>query len=120
LTVSDYIHLNPLQAGLIDTDPPDLSAYAWSSCRYYLLPPSERPSWLVVDRVQDCLHIAKDDRKGRKAYAAYLAERAAWLKQERSKKSFRAYWNSFTRGWCAGSESFQKRMLDLLKCYEPN
>jgi REP element-mobilizing transposase RayT len=115
LEVSNYIHLNPLEARLIESDPPDLSTYPWSSCRYYHLPPSKRPDWLVVDRVLESLHITRDDYRGRRAYAAYQAERAAWLVLERSKKSFRKHWNAFTRGWYLGSDSFQQRMLDLMK-----
>ena len=114
LSVADYIHLNPLEAGILKGDSPDLSAYTWSSCKYYMKPPRQRPPWLVVDRVLNAVRIPSDNLRGRQAYAAYQKERAAWLLMERAKKSFPKYWRSFWRGWMYGSEHFRDRMLDLL------
>ena len=50
LTVSEYPHLNPARAGLLDKQNPRLSTYGWSSYPYYLKPPGKRPSWLCVWR----------------------------------------------------------------------
>jgi REP element-mobilizing transposase RayT len=50
--MADYIHLNPLRAGLIG-DADRLESYLWSSYGWCLKPPSKRPAWLKVARVLD-------------------------------------------------------------------
>jgi len=49
-TVCDYVHLNPVRAGLLKSELP-LETFAWSSYGYYLQAPEERPGWLRVDRL---------------------------------------------------------------------
>ena len=49
-TVCDYVHLNPVRAGLIPPDEP-LERYFWSSYPAYLQPPASRPPWLRCDRL---------------------------------------------------------------------
>jgi len=46
--VGSYIHLNPLRAGLLNAEKPELKNYVWSSYSEYLKPPSKRIGWLVV------------------------------------------------------------------------
>src|SRR5580704_6069998 len=47
-TVCDYVHLNPVRAGLLRRAQP-LQAYRWSSWPEYLKPPRKRQPWLRVD-----------------------------------------------------------------------
>ena len=49
-TVGDYVHLNPVRAGLL---PPEaaLESFRWSSYGAYLRPPGQRPGCLRVDRL---------------------------------------------------------------------
>jgi hypothetical protein len=42
-----YIHLNPVEAGLVR----EPESYAWSSHRFYLRP-NEAPQWLRIDQVK--------------------------------------------------------------------
>jgi len=48
--VCDYVHLNPVRAGLIAPEQP-LETYRWSSYPLYLQEPGKRPRWLRVDRL---------------------------------------------------------------------
>ena len=49
-TVCDYVHLNPVRAHLLASAAP-LQSYRWSSYGCYLKAPTQRPSWLRVDRL---------------------------------------------------------------------
>ena len=71
LQVSNYIHLNPMRAGLVQRGKA-LHSYRWSSFPFYLLPGSKRMEWLCVSRVLGELGGRQDDRKGRLAYAEYI------------------------------------------------
>ena len=44
----DYVHLNPVRAGLLSPEQP-LQSYRWSSYPLYLLLPESRPAWLRTD-----------------------------------------------------------------------
>jgi hypothetical protein len=46
----DYIHLNPVRAGLVKAGK-DLATYRWSSYPWYLKARSQRPVWLEVEKV---------------------------------------------------------------------
>jgi len=62
-TACDYVHLNPVRAGLVAADQP-LSAYEWSSYPVYLRP-ARRPAWLRVDRLLGEHGIQEDTADGR-------------------------------------------------------
>ena len=49
-SVCDYVHLNPVRAGLLTPEQP-LEAYPWSSYGLYLREAAPRPAWLRVDRL---------------------------------------------------------------------
>src|SRR3989440_8178667 len=49
-TVCDYVHLNPVRAGLLKPDE-RLLAYPWSSLGYCLAAQQHRPKWIRVDRL---------------------------------------------------------------------
>ena len=62
-TACDYVHLNPVRAGLVQVDAP-LSAYPWSSFPLYVSV-RRRPPWLRVDRLLGEHGIQEDSAKGR-------------------------------------------------------
>src|SRR5438876_7051716 len=66
-TVCDYVHLNPVRAGLLKADVP-LESFRWSSYPDYLRPGSQRPSWLRVDRLLGEKGILKDSEAGRNQF----------------------------------------------------
>jgi hypothetical protein len=49
-TACDYVHLNPVRAGLLKAEE-RLLAYPWSSFGYYLAAPEHRPHWIRVERL---------------------------------------------------------------------
>jgi putative transposase len=63
--VSRYVHLNPVDAGLVPT--PDL--WPWSSARFYI-GDSPAPDWLVVDEILAMFSPAAP----RESYRAFLNE----------------------------------------------
>ena len=63
-TVCEYVHLNPVRAKLLPPEAP-LESYRWSSYPEYLKRPSQRMSWLRVDRVRGKHGIPKDSPPGR-------------------------------------------------------
>src|SRR5437016_4325067 len=75
-TVCDYVHLNPVRAGLLKADEP-LESFRWSSYPDYLRPDRQRPSWLRVDRLLGEKGIPKDSEAGRKQFALQMERRRA-------------------------------------------
>ena len=109
-TVSTYIHLNPARAGLILWDTEKFSDYKWSSYPLYLKRQADRPQWLIIDRVLGDIGIEKDDRSGRKEYAAYLERRISDFHSESKYKELEKEWKSIRRGWYLGSNEFRDQL----------
>jgi hypothetical protein len=67
-TLIDYIHLNPVRAGLVDGSERDILSYPWSSVATgYAKPPSKRPKWLAVLEGLE-LFGERDEVRGRRRY----------------------------------------------------
>lgn len=64
----DYVHLNPVRAGLLTPDQP-LQTYRWSSYPLYLLAPERQPAWLRTDRLLGEWGIPTDSAAGRQQFA---------------------------------------------------
>ena len=108
-TACDYVHLNPVRAGLVG--PEDrLLAYPWSSLVWYLSAPEHRPAWIRVDRLLGEHGIQQDSAAGRQEFEAHLERR----RREEDEAALRV----FRRGWCLGSEEF-KCSLAAPKAPEP-
>jgi REP-associated tyrosine transposase len=101
-SVCDYVHLNPVRAGLIPAEQP-LQAYLWSSYPLYLLDPSRRPSWLRVDRLFGEWGIPKDSPVGREQFAAHLEARRRAENEDGTDP---------LRGWYVGGEEFRQELLE--------
>ena len=65
--VCDYVHLNPVRAGLLG-EGKSLADYAWSSLPEYLKPAKRRVGWLRVDRLFGELGIRRDNSQGRREF----------------------------------------------------
>lgn len=113
LQVSSYIHLNPIRVGLVRADRP-LRSYRWSSFPLYLISASKREGWLWVDRVLGELGGHQDDRKGRRAYEAYIEGLAKRIYDKKELKGFNEEWKLIRKGWYLGGEDFRDRLLDML------
>ena len=108
VTLSDYIHLNPVRAGLVRLDG-RLFDYGWSSYPCYAAR-SGRPAWFEPGQVLGELGL-EDSAAGRRSYAERMRQRAteeAQPEREREREALR-------QGWCLGGASFRERMLDLIE-----
>ena len=98
--VCDYVHLNPVRAGLVASGQP-LESYRWSSYPLYLEGVPQRPRWLRVDRLLGEWGIPRDSPAGREEFAGRMeARRRAEGSGEYE-----------PRGWCLGSEEFRQELL---------
>ena len=102
-TVCDYVHLNPLRAGLLEPAQP-LEKFRWSSYPFYVGRPGQRPPWLRVDRLLGEWRIAKDSAAGRRVFAAGL--------EHRRSEDTRGEFKRVERGWCLGEEEFRRDLLE--------
>ena len=101
-TVCDYVHLNPVRAGLLQPGQP-LQAFPWSSYGGYLRPPGRRVPWLRVVPLLGEMGIAADNVAGRREFARRMeAARRAEVTGEYPK---------IRRGWCYGEEAFRRELL---------
>ena len=105
-TVCDYVHLNPVRAGLLPPEEP-LGAYPWSSLHWYRASPEHRPSWVRVDRLLGEHGILHDTVAGRADFQRRMEDR-------RLEETNEDVLGEIRRGWCYGSESFRQQMLERI------
>ncbi|MDB4673548.1 transposase [Verrucomicrobiales bacterium] len=117
-TLLDYIHLNPVRAGLIrfsaDTEP-DLLSFRWSSLPLYAGAASKRPPYLAVRDAFAAFRL-KDGSIGRRKFVARLTDRAMSEKRKKcglAEIEGQGLQSTLRRGWCYGSPGFKERMLSL-------
>lgn len=107
VTLSDYIHLNPVRAGMVG--PADrLFDYAWSSYPHFVQR-RRRPAWLAVETVLGELSL-RDDGAGRLAYARGMRNRALAAALPEAALAIK----ELRQQWCLGGASFREGMLRLL------
>jgi len=106
-TACDYVHLNPVRAGLLKAED-RLLAYPWSSFAFYLAAPEHRPRWVRVDRLLGGHGIEEDTPAGRQDFERRMEAR-------RLEETDPAALEVFRRGWCLGSEKFREQMLESME-----
>jgi putative transposase len=102
-TACDYVHLNPVRAGLLQSEE-RLLAYPWSSLGYYLAAPEHRPQWMRVDRLLGEHGLQQDTAAARQEFERRMEARRLEKSDEESLKALR-------RGWCLGSAEFKEQKL---------
>lgn len=107
--LSDYIHLNPVRAGIVGLSD-RLFDYAWSSYPAYAVRRG-RPDWLTTDAVLGELGFA-DSAPGRRGYAKRMRQRAVAELAGENESTERA---QLRRGWCLGGEAFREKMLQMME-----
>lgn len=105
-TVCDYVHLNPVRAGLLN-DAAALEDYAWSSFPMYLKARPARPEWLRVDRLLGEHRVPKDSAAGREEFRVQM--------EARRREGNEAEWKAVRRGWALGSEAFRRELLEAME-----
>ena len=108
LTVSDYIHMNPVRVGRVKTLE-QLLEDSWSSARWLAGKGKGRPTWLRWERVYGELGMKEWGDGERGEYVKYLEQRVAVAKKEGDR------WQTVRRGWCLGGEEFKKKMRKKLE-----
>ena len=119
--ILDYIHLNPVRAGLV-TGGNDMESYAWSSLPLYLKEPWERPEFLETSMgfaVSGC----PDDAAGRKDFFMGLERRVDWANPTQAGLVFSSAARqpelsvhaALRRGWLFGSQAFRENLMAKLK-----
>jgi putative transposase len=116
--VVDYVHLNPVRAGLI-SPANELGHYPWGSLKLLLSSPESRPPWLDTVGLFRAFGL-EDTAGGRNAYRERLEqiipregpEKAGRVDRETTPaQTLQA---TIRRGWYFGSENFKEQMLDRL------
>jgi hypothetical protein len=113
--LSDYIHLNPARAGLINEENPRLGSFRWSSFPGFC-EKGRLPRWLQADDVYSWHRLDRRHASDRRAYAHYLEERAKEGPESPSSSQARQdvkMLKELRRGWVLGGEEFRDRMSDL-------
>ncbi len=106
-TACDYVHLNPVRAGLIGSED-RLVAYPWSSLLWYLSAPEHRPGWMRVDRLLGEHGLGLDTAANRQEFERRMEARRLAETDAGALKSLR-------RGWCLGGGEFRRRMLEAME-----
>lgn len=104
-TACDYVHLNPVRAGLVAADQP-LAVFTGSSYPLYLSP-GRRPAWLRVDRLLGAHGVQVDSAKGR-------IEFQRRMEQRRSEGEAPEMLAALRRGWRLGASDFLQRLTKKL------
>jgi putative transposase len=106
--VADYIHLNPVRAGMVGGETGRrLRTWRWSSFAAYA--GSRIPEWLETGRVLRAFQVSEDGHGG-KAYAGYLEARS----KERKGGISDAALAELRRGWYLGGKGFAAKILESL------
>ncbi len=113
-TLIDYVHLNPVRAGLVRVED-GLESFPWSSLpAAYLLPPGKRQGWLRAERGLASRGCA-DDAAGRRRYLRQLERRAREEGENagRTLPDGQSLQSTLRRGWVFGTQKFKEKMLGL-------
>ncbi len=118
-TLLDYIHLNPVRAGLVKWETGiGLLEFPWSSVAGgYALPAGKRARWFAGEEGLRALGYA-DTAKGRREWVDRLERRAAEEQAENcgvpiSAEETDARRSNLRRGWYWGSQEFAGRLLKI-------
>ena len=117
----DYIHLNPVRAGIV-SEKEGIESYEWSSLRHYLGTPRKRPKWVEAARGLEVCGC-HDTAIGRKKFLKVLGKRVDWRNPGKAGATFAegegkpelAVHSALRRGWFFGSQKFREKLLKLLK-----
>src|SRR6266481_8505678 len=101
--VCDYVHLNPVRAGLIEKEQP-LQSYQWSSYGSYLGRVKSRPEWLRCDRLLGEHGLGKQTRSKRGEFGRRMEVARLQPKGTQDKR--------IRRGSLYGADDFVARLID--------
>jgi len=119
--ILDYIHLNPVRAGLV-TGREGLESYAWSSLPMYLRDARERPEYLETAMAFGASGC-RDDAAGRREFLLGLERSVDWSNPTQAGVVFSSAQRepelsvhaALRRGWFFGSQAFRELLMAKLK-----
>ena len=106
--VCDYVHLNPVRAGMLGCDQA-LHSYRWSSYVFYLKAPKRRPIWLRTDRLLGEHGLVADTVRHRREFS----RRMEWLREEANRPEQQL--KSIRQGWMLGAADFVDWILEKVE-----
>ena len=116
----DYIHLNPVRAGIISAERKEsVMDYPWSSVAGgYSLPPGKRAKWFCAEKGLAEFGLP-DTAEGRQLYVEHLDKRAAGEEMREAgvpamDKEMDRRCSHLRRGWYWGSQMFAEKLMTML------
>jgi hypothetical protein len=117
-SLMDYIHLNPVRAGLVRVKRGEsVRDYVWSSvAKGYVVPPCRRPIWLAAEAGLAMAQCA-DTAAGRRRFVEHLDSRAReeGVRAGVIEPGEDRRHSHLRHGWYWGSQAFAERMLQLAR-----
>lgn len=113
MTVSTYIHLNPVRMKGYNFKKCRLSEYMWSSYPGYIQKRSRMP-WLYVGRVLSNLGL-QDTPSGRKRFASHMTKRILEVQHADKPREADERWQRIRRGWYLGGDDFRMQIIDRIE-----
>src|SRR5438093_938918 len=104
-TACDYVHLNPVRAGMLAADE-KLESYRWSSYPAYQRA-KLRPGWLRIDRLFGEHGLEEDTARARREFARRMSQAGREEQGEDEQELLR-------KGWRVGGEDFCDWLADKL------
>jgi len=116
----DYVHLNPVRAGLVDVrSGKGLLDFPWSSlAQGYGVAPARRPFWMAAKEGLEVFGY-RDQARDRRQFVERLEQRAI-EDNGRVAGPRQGLQNTLQRGWYWGGEQFRERMLKLARRISSN
>jgi putative transposase len=105
--VCDYVHLNPVRAGML-SEKNKVHSYRWSSCAQYLASKRKRPAWLRTDRLMGEHGLVRESARARREFSRRMESLRKEANQPEAVRSIR-------RGWKLGGEDFLDWILEKME-----
>ena len=108
--VADYIHLNPIRAGLV-AEEEELAKLPW--CSYSVNACGKgKPEWLHCELICGELGMRSDLASGRRRFRRYMSGLIG-VEKEQSEEQADVSGAETSRGWVLGGEAFREKMEAL-------
>ena len=111
MTVSDYIHLNPVRAGMVNVGKGGLEEYRWSSFPEFVKK-HELPEWLKRKWIFERLGLPDEGHGSRRRYGALMRARTREMTGEAATGEEAQKWKGMRQRWCLGSDGFGEKLMD--------
>jgi len=103
----DYVHLNPVRAGMV-TKGQGLESYEWSSYPEYLKPARRRVAWIRTDRLLGEHGLCRGDAAARREFRRRMESLRGEGMPAQTMKGLR-------EGWRFGAEDFLERLIERVE-----